>query len=237
MAGSYFLETALQFTGRTQSIQEISAKSLYAPIAYPGGGTEPDDLETQISARGANLEASVPDLDPNGNCTEAFMEDKSWMTPALSQGATTRAGWTPMTVNIDIDSMAEAIQNEGGIIIVIQGQNNGTWLSPYPQPPVNDQDIWEHFMCGFGNQTANKGQQLDFLQSWGIEVGDQGIQNFTEAYINSGYIVDCFTFMSDNALQPIVEPNEPAQVSIWQSLVLFFKSIPNFFNQPSSVSP
>jgi peptidoglycan hydrolase-like protein with peptidoglycan-binding domain len=36
---------------------------------------------------------------------------------------------------------------------------------------------------------------IDMYQSWGISVGDQGIQHFDESFINSGCIMDVFTFV------------------------------------------
>jgi hypothetical protein len=210
MAGAYFIEIMNLLQGKSI---EISAKSIYAPIACSGGGTTEDALETQIAARGANLEATVPDVAPDGTCTEAFMSDKSWITPALLEEAATRAGYTPMSVSMDIDSIAEAIANEGAVIWLIKGQNNGTWLSAYPNPPINNLNNWGHFMCPFGYQTVAQ-QQIDSLQSWGTSVGDGGIQHFTSNYINSGYIVDAFTFVSDAKIVPV-----KGNTSIWAWLV------------------
>ena len=226
-AGSYWLTTERMIQGINEG--DISAKSIYAPIACQGGGTTVSALENQLTIAGGNLEATVPSTAPDGTCTEAFMEDLSWKTVATDQDAIKRAGYTIMSVAIDIDSIAEAIQNEGGVIWEIVGQNNGTWLSPYPQPPVNSKNTWNHFMRGFGYQTGVNGQQIDCTQSWGISVGDGGIQHFLQNYIDSGYIVDVFTFVKDNTLVPL--PNNHSQEA---GYVRFFNWLFGFTLSPVS---
>lgn len=226
-AGAYWLETERMIQGINEGA--ISAKSIYAPIAFSGGGTTVSALENQLAITGGNLESSVPSTAPDGTCTEAFMEDLSWKTVATDQDAIKRAGYTVMSVAIDIESIAEAIQNEGGVIWEIVGQNNDTWLSPYPQPPMNNQNTWNHFMRGFGYQTGVNGQQIDFTQSWGTSVGNGGIQHFLQNYINSGYIVDVFTFVADSKLVPL--PNNHTQEA---GYVRFFNWLFGFTLSPVS---
>lgn len=220
-AGSYFLEVQRRLQGITEA--ECSAKSVYAPIAYPGGGTTVSDLQTQIAARGSNLETEVPSYDANGNpLPEPLITEKSWMTPALITSALKRAGYTPVSVSIDMDSIALAIQTYGGVIWEIQGQNNGTWLSVNPKPPstANPNEIWAHFMCGKSAVEKNGVDKLGFFQSYGSNCGDQGVQYFTQDYIDSGYIVDCFTFVSDKNVIPV-----PTNLSLWAAVCDYFRRL------------
>ena len=216
MAGSYFIEIQRLL----QNIKEpqCSAKSMYSLIACYGGGTTENSLEGQIAGSGANLETVVPDTAPDGTCTEEFMTDKSWITTPLLENAITRAGYTPLSVNMDIDSIAQAIKNEGAVIFVVKGQNNGTWLSYTPQPPSNEntQPLWEHFVCAFGYQLENGIKKILFLNSWGASVGQNGVQSFNENYINNG-IVDCFTFVVDSKIKPVSGNN-----SLWAYLWAYF---------------
>lgn len=226
MAGSYLLAIVRFLGGLVTTMEELSAKSIYAPIAYPGGGTTQQDLETQLCVHGANLESQVPDIN-NGTCTESFMSEKSWITSDISEDAIKRAGYTPLSVSIDMDSIAEAIRNEGGVIMIVQGKNaeGDGWFAPYPTPPSksNPNPIWEHFVCGFGTQAPLNVKQIDFLQSWGITVGDRGIQHFREDYINSGYIVDCFTIVRDDKLTPVPTQGLNVVQLMYQSVCLWFK--------------
>lgn len=213
-AGAYFLEIQRSLLGYNEA---LSAKSLYSPIAYKGGGATVTGIETMIGAHGATLQVEVPDSQD-----EYHMEDNSWQTPELIASAIKRAGYIPQGVHMDIDSIAAAIRDNGGVIIEITGRNNGTWLSPYPKAPTsNSVDNWNHFMCSYPRvELVNGIKTIPFFQSWGSDVGENGVQYLTEEYINSGYVRDCFTFISDAGLQPI-----PSNDSIWANLVRYFRSM------------
>ncbi len=173
-----------------QPYTEQSAKSIYSRIYYPGGGTTVYNLEKDLGAVDEIIVSSQPP-------TETNLEDKSWTDDVNLKLAMSKAGWTAISVNIDMESIAEAIRDYGAIIWEITGQNNGTWLSNSPIPPTKtlNSSMWNHFMCSAGAGTWNGQQAIDMFQSWGILVGDDGIQHFTADYINSGYILDCFTFV------------------------------------------
>lgn len=225
-AGSYFLEIQSKLRNGKDV---VSAKSIYAPVAFKGGGTTINALETQIGAHGANLEASVPSYDVTGTpLSELKMTDKSFLTPETVKDAITRAGYLPINVHVDIESVAQAIRDYGGVLIEITGQNNGTWLSPTPLPPSksNPSELWNHFMCGFGASMADQ-QQIDCLQSWGVDVGEQGIQHLQKAYFDSGYIREVFTFVYDTQIVPI-DPNQ----DIWSAVVNWFRRLWGLTSSP-----
>lgn len=177
-----------------QPYSEDSAKADYAPIAHAGGGTTVHELEEDL---GSLPESAVPSYQDGNPGTEEFMADRSWMTSENLKAMMANAGWTAVSVSIDLESIAEAVRDYGAVIWEIEGQNNGTWLSPRPKPPVRGQgEIWAHFMCSEGagmNGTPNR--EISMFQSWGTDVGYQGVQYFGQDYTGSGYIVDCFTFV------------------------------------------
>lgn len=220
-AGSYLLQILRLVFKNVTSMENLSAKSIYAPIAYPQGGTTVSSLMTQISAHGANLEATVPSYDAYGNpLSESMMEDRSWETDALREDAENRAGYTPVDVPKDIDSVAQAIAQHGAVIWEIQGQNNGTWTSAFPNPPSknNPNPLWQHFMCAYDYGIINGQKYIFALQSMGNSWGVNGVQYFNEDYFNSGHIIDVFTFIPDQELAP-----NSNNYSIWSALVLYFK--------------
>lgn len=224
-AGSYFLEIQRKLQGIKES--DLSAKSIYAPIAYPGGGTTIPYLETALATTGANFEQAVPSYDSNGNpFPEAQMVDISWETVALSQDALTRAGYTPIDIPRDIDSVASAIQQYGAVIWEITGQNNGTWTSSIPLAPNpgSQNPLWHHFMCAIGARMLGGKKVIVALQSMGSSWGDNGIQYFTEDYFNSGYIVDVFSFIYDKQLVPASDE------TIWQAVANWFRRQPWFWS-------
>ena len=205
---------------------ELSAKSYYAPNHQNGGGMSVSQLETQVCAHGGNLEASVPSYTPQGQpLDEQAYEDTSWQNPALINDATTRAGFSPYDVSIDMDSIAWAV-SKYPCVWVIEGQNNGTWDSISPQPPVssNQNEIWGHWMCIPPKFTGQR--VLNVLNSWGTSVGNLGWQQFGDNYINSGYIVEVIAFVPDSQLQPI--PQNPSTMPwyVWLWYLFMNKPLP-----------
>lgn len=206
-AGSSFLEAQRKLVG----INEIpSAKSIYAPIHYPGGGTTVNALETQIAAHGANLMADVPD-----SVIESVMEDTSYETDALSLDATKRAGYTPWNIPKNIDAIASAIQSYGGVVVELYGQNNGTWLSPFPQVPSKSvsTEVWSHFIFFKGAQMIEGKKYLAGLNSWGASVGINGVQYFDENYVK--FFLEILAFIKDTEIQPI-KGNDSIWSAVWQ---------------------
>lgn len=225
--GGYWLGIVKAVLGKSP-YQDISEKSIYAPIAFPGGGTTVIALEKQICNAGGNTNQQVPSLRPDGTTDEIWATDKTWMTPSSLILASANAGWIAVSVNIDIDSMAKAILDNIATGWKIEGQNNGTWLSPNPMPPTSYSGIWAHFMCQPLVSLVNGEKTINSLQSWGTEVGNQGWQNFTSKYIDSGRITDVFTFVPKMVPHPTIPgqliPN-PNIITWQQRLVNYFLSI------------
>ncbi len=230
-AGSYWLGVVMA-QGSNSKYSEVSAKSVYAPIAYPGGGTTDVDLQREIMNVGAVAENIVPSYRPDGTTDEVWMTDKSWMTTENMIIALKDAGWIEVTVQNDINAIAEAERDYGAIIWHIQSMFNAyapeNWLSSNPQlPPVNPTE--GHLMCAHNAQLVNGVPTIIALQSWGSQVPN-GVQNFTtQTYIGSPYLVDIFTFVPKTVPHPIIPgqtiPNP--QVITWQQrlinyLVSFF---------------
>lgn len=219
-AGSYLVEVIEKLAGSKEGA--ISAKTIYAPIAYPGGGTTVIDLERQLNASGSDLEAIVPSYMPDGTTDEAWMTDKTYLTAQIVEDEMARAGYQSVSVSIDMDSIAWAIKTYGAVIVEIEGQNNGTWDSPNPQPPVGSRNLWRHFMCWMGAVQFN-GNAFKAFQSWGLSVGLSGMQFFNENYIDSGHILDVIAFY-----KPVQQPVSPiiaSKPSAWAMLLSWIESL------------
>ncbi len=195
-AASYWLE----IVDRKLANQDIpfSAKSIYAPIAYPQGGTTVYALEQQIGKLGANFESDVPSYQFANFTNEAWMTNKAYLTPDIAQKALRDAHRTSVSVPINIDAMAQAIDQSGAIIIEIEGKDGEipSWLSSTPTPPNpnNPHPIWRHFICGVSYGTIGDVKTIAFVNSWGENIGMAGFQYLRENYINSGHVIDAFTW-------------------------------------------
>jgi hypothetical protein len=206
-AASYALEIVERLANNQEGA--LSAKSIYAPKAVAGGGMYVTDLQTMITSFGSNLEADTPSYKPDGTTDEPFMSNPFTVNP---KEALKRAGYIIVNVPVTMDGIASAIKQYGAVVWEITGQNNQTWTSSNPQPPINNLNLWNHFMCGVGAGQPTGVQRLKFLQSWGTSVGEKGIQYFNANYVNSGYVRDCFSFYKPT-LVPTTE--SPAQINFW----------------------
>jgi hypothetical protein len=227
-AGAYFLEIQERLRGIKEGT--LSAKSIYSPWRNIGGGMTVTQLNTQIGATGANLEATVPSYDINGNpLSELMMEDYSWHNDRLDTDALTRAGYTPYDIAEDIETVAQTIQNYGAVIMEVRGNNNGSWLSTTPTIQKVG-EYWYHYLCICGARVVNNQKKLIALQSWGetanrggvtYPIGDHGTQYFGNEWFTSKNIVDAFTWIHDSVVVPI--PTPIAKQTIWQALALWFR--------------
>ena len=216
-SGAYFLE----IQRRLRKIQEgaISAKSIYAPIAYIGGGTTIPRLEQELCTVGAALEASVSSYDALGQpLSESMMIEQSWVTPAVKSDMLTRAGYTPYDCADDIDTVAAAVQSYGAVLLEIGGSNNGSWLSYRPMPPATIE--WRHFLCAVGAKMIDGKKAIIVANSWGTTVGEGGFQALTEDYFNGGGVIDAFCLIPDQYILSL-----PPSMGVWQSVLNFFRAL------------
>jgi hypothetical protein len=88
------------------------------------------------------------------------------------------------TVNTDIDSVATALRDMNGVVIGVDGANNGTWNSMYPNPPKDGQSQWHHWLFVGKAKMINGKKYIAVLNSWG-NVGDMGWQWLSEDYFTN----------------------------------------------------
>lgn len=202
-SGAYFVQT--QELLRGNQCPEISAKSIYSPIAHPGGGATVTDLISQVGSMGANLESKVHSYYVDGSpLSEADYIEKSWQTPSASADAVMRAGYTPYDISDNMEDIARAVRDYGGAFVELAGQNGNDpgWLSDTPLPPQksNTSEKWYHFLWIKGYCTRNGEKCLIVRNSWGSNIGLNGVQFLTEDYVP--YFEDAFTMIPDSRPLP-----------------------------------
>lgn len=203
-AGRYYTEVLNMLT--TGSFERLSAKDPYCYIYYPGGGTTSRDIGKRIGDHGIARESAVPSYQNGQAPSEAFMEDKS-VSSLLSDAVRIGLISAYAKSKLDIESIAVAVRDNHGCIITIGGQNNGTWLSQFPQPPINVQ--WRHFLYVGKVKMINGKKYLGVKNSWGNDVGINGWQWLSEDYP----IEDSLVFY-DKATYTYI-PTKPQVVLSW----------------------
>lgn len=170
----------------TKNFTRMSAKFTYAPVSYPGGGTTDGDLVVRTTGAGWGTEGDTPSYQNGNPPTEQFMETVADITPKAMQDAIIEQALAPVYINLDIDSIAQAIRDYHAVRLGLCGSNNGTWLSATPVPPTATEQIWSHFMCFCKAEMRNGKKSIGAIQSWGAAgVGDPsapGIQWLDESY-------------------------------------------------------
>lgn len=160
---AYYFATV--HAAKTGVYDEVSAKAIYSQIFLPQGGAMIRDGGMLLVKFGAVLEKIISSYKSNDPADEAFMEDKSWITPEVIAMAKTLQAMTIVSINPDMDSVASAIRDYYGVVLAVNGENNGTWSSNEPQPPVNT--IWRHCMY-FGKFGLDKlNNFISSPNSWG----------------------------------------------------------------------
>ena len=156
--------------------QELSEISIYSKKYVTGGGMYLTDLANCARFEGATAFAKVP---TPANCTEQQAESTNWETPALLQDCLAKALVDIQSVNINIDSIAQAIRDNYAVGFLIGGTNNNQWSSAYPVPPlVGSQPQWYHFLCS----TPNVVPMITPTELQGLKDGIITIQDLKQKY-------------------------------------------------------
>lgn len=158
---------------------EFSAHSIYSQCFILPAGSSETGLINTILNKGVAKEKDVPSYENGNPPSEIFMQAN------YIDGPKTLKGLRPVYINTDFDSIATAVLQNGGVVIGIGGENNGTWLtnSPVkPNLPPHDVSLWNHWVyVGFVG-IRNSKRVLGFKNSWG-NVGENGWQYITEDYL------------------------------------------------------
>jgi hypothetical protein len=227
---SYYLQV-LNFI-ETGKMTKISARDIYAYISLGKGvGAYLRDALKLAVGRGIGTEDLVPCYitfnTSNGPVSNPMTEDEYLIKPddteALVAIRTAMQGkeYQTLTEAISMDAMAWQMLLGFGTYFAVDGDNNGTWGSEYPQPPKTR--TWGHALFGGRAGLDKDGKPfIGDLNSWGNGVGVQGWQKIKSNYFEAGAISQPWTLIDKNNnwnmtksnIKIIKDANSPA-VGIW----------------------
>ena len=197
---------------------EVSAKGIYSQIFLPGGGAQLRDAAKLAVKFGALLEKALTSYKSAGLTDEDFMRDNSWITPELTELAKILQAKEYRSMSgLNIDYFARAIKDNLGCVGGVGGQNNGTWASNEPKPPVSDAG-WYHclFFGKFG--VDEKGKYIATPNSWGTRneidpLHPDDWQKLREDYFkdNNKFIINPWTFIDK---QNVIEISKKIAMTI-----------------------
>lgn len=168
----------------TASYEERSAKFIYSQTFVGNGGSAGRTNSQLCCDQGWAREAVCSSYDAGMAPGEAFMQRKSDITPEARNDASKAKGLVYANVATNIDLFATAIQNNHGMVVGITGQNNGTWRTAFPKPPVNATNTWNHWMYAGKAKLINGKKYIGLKQSWGDGIGEDGWQWIGEDYFS-----------------------------------------------------
>lgn len=124
---------------------EKSARDAYSQIFFPGGGSSTRSAVDLIIKAGICKEILFPSYQGGLPPTENFMERRNDASAVTVSDAYNSRGTAYAKVSNNIDSMAQAIRDNHGLIFVVEGKNGQvpSWRSETPQAP-NTESEWAH---------------------------------------------------------------------------------------------
>lgn len=163
--------------------EERSAKFIFAHTHIGDSGSYGRDNSELIKNKGNSSEALCPSYENGHAPSNNFMirlEDIS--SAAFADGLKHKVTAYSQLFNVNIETIAQAIRDNKGVVLGILGMNNGTWLSKFPKPPTQSNGTWAHWVYAGKAVTINGEKYIGFINSWG-NVGDKGWQYIKEDYI------------------------------------------------------
>lgn len=172
----------------TTSFEERSAKFIYSQTYVVGGGSTGRDNAALVKKQGWGLESLTPSYQNGAAPAEIFMERNTDITDEARNNAKKALSAAYVNVDMGFNSIAQAVRDNNGAIILIQGQDNGTWTSTFPHPPTSA--VWRHWIYVGKALTIDGKKYLGFINSWG-NVGTGGWQYLGLDYMP--YIIEGWT--------------------------------------------
>lgn len=181
---------------------EQSAKAIYSQIelGLPEGGAYIRDGAKLFVNWGSVPEDRVSSYENGKAPTETYMKNKTWKTPAISKIAEVFQAKEYRTFNAaqNMEMFARAIRDNYGVVGGVKGNNNGTWRTLEPKPPVKNYE-WGHCLY-FGKFGVDKyGKYIATPNSWdklGVDMDHlDGWQKLREDWFHGPYMFNPWTLI------------------------------------------
>lgn len=192
-ASSYLAEIA-EFK-ETGIFTRLSARDIYSRIYLtPDGGAYGYKGLSTVVNRGVATDERVLSYENGNPPSEAFMRTRD-NSPESVHDALVHKGKNYATLDMtNIDELAYAIENQGGIVFGVAGSNPG-WQNGMVRPPNPGETRWGHYHLGTRRVTINGTRYIVGPNSWSKYWGENGYTYFPESYFSGGFAFDGFTLV------------------------------------------
>lgn len=188
------------------TISELSAKSVYAPIALSSGGAFMGDAMRRMVGVGINKESDVPSYEHGQPGSPEFISDRSWMTIEIADKAKNYKSKQYRFVNetYSIEMIAQSIKLGHGCLLGVFIDDFVSWTTAFPNAP--SRRMYSHLVYAGKAKMINGKPHIGIFNSWGKGIGQNGWQWLGPEYFMSGNVHSAGILMD--------EPN-----SIWVRMV------------------
>lgn len=161
-----------------------SARWIYSHTHVPpGGGSRGRDNCAFCIDKGWVDERFASSYDNGKPPKEDFMRQTPELSnEAIADGEVQKA-LSYMQIPVNIEMFAQAIRDNYGMVLVLNGQDNGTWRSKFPEPPTEKE--WGHFLFCCGAEMIDGKKYIKVINSWGDDTGEKGYQWLSEDWFKN----------------------------------------------------
>lgn len=181
----------------TKTFEEESAKFIFAQTHVGDSGSRGRDNSDLCVKKGVCIEPLCHSYEQGMPPTNDFMISND-ITHIAYTNALNNKNKAYSIVRQTVEDLAIAIRDNYGVVFGIYGNNNGTWLSAYPESPkVSKSDCWAHWVYVSKAKLINGVKYFGLLNSWG-DVGEKGWQWIkADDYVNYLFEVWAMTPLED----------------------------------------
>jgi hypothetical protein len=164
----------------TGNYEPRSAKWIYSHTRSPDGAGSNGRVNSSFCIKeGWVSERLVPSYDDGKPPRESFFV-KPIRTPEIKEEAQTNKALSFLGVTTNIEIVAQAIRDNYGCVLVVNGEDNGTWKSTHPRPPHVKE--WGHFLYAGKARMIGGKKEIGVKNSWGDDTGEEGWQWLSEEW-------------------------------------------------------
>jgi len=173
---------------------EKSAKFIYSQVYEGTGGSAVKPLIDLTKNKGFGLESLTTSYEAGLPPKEPFMQRASDITAEAFAEAIKHESLSYASVKFNIDDIAQAIRDNKGCIIGIEGENNGTWRTAFPVAIKVKWSGWNHYLYAGKAKMINGKKYIGIKNSWGSNCGDNGWQWLDEGHMKAIWSVFTLVF-------------------------------------------
>jgi C1A family cysteine protease len=198
---------------------QLSPRDIYSLIYLPEGGSYLRDAFKRV-LNGVVKEDNAPSYENGAPPSETFMRQRADITnEAIEQGQEYMAKSYTTWDNKNFNIYKQAIYQGNGCVAVLAGNGYCWQKAILTIPDICD---WHHAVFLTGWKKIDGVEYIEFLNSWGLEWGDNGYGYVPKEYIEKGLVINPTTMID---LPNNYFSNQLKLISIIKNLILLYQQL------------